>query len=533
MLSQLVRSSLAAALARRQGRFERSLERPALAQDRVLRLVVAAAAKTEYGRAHSLRGSEDYGTFARRVPIADYDALAPWIEHQMRTSDRVIAAEPIVVYEETSGSSGPCKHIPYTRTLLDIFNHTFLLWAGNLITHGPKFRTGRMFLSISPSFRRPRVTPSGIRIGLKDDTQYLSPFVRWVVRSRLVVPPGLDCGLTPAEYRMVLGCRLIATPDLEIVSIWSPTYLLSLLDFLERNAAEVAAALARGRVQAGQHMFSLRSTSRDRLDLLAAHPVRWDRIWPQLKLLSAWTDASSAPFARHLQQRLPHTTLQGKGLLSTEAPVTLPWLGTAAPVPLVDSVLIECERADGVVCQVHELQPGAEATLVVSPPGGLLRYRTYDRVRAGPRVGATPTLRFLGRDDQVSDLVGEKLHETFVRATLGEVFGNSVFALLTPDTSADSAPRYVCLTEYPMEVQANLIDGRLCHAFHYRQARLHGQLAEPRIVIVPDLRLRYEKVFLNRKIKLGDIKYTALLRQLSPGEFALLSGSSPPATAIP
>src|SRR6185295_8804456 len=53
-----------------------------------------------------------------------------------------------------------------------------------------------------------------------------------------------------------------------------------------------------------------------------------------------------------------------------------------------------------------------------SQRGGLSRYRIGDRVRVSHVYRRTPCLTFVGREGSVSDLVGEKLHETFVAEAL-------------------------------------------------------------------------------------------------------------------
>jgi hypothetical protein len=53
-------------------------------------------------------------------------------------------------------------------------------------------------------------------------------------------------------------------------------------------------------------------------------------------------------------------------------------------------------------------------------------------------VHDTPSLRFLGRDDRVSDLFGEKLSDGFVARVLEQLFTGALprFAMLAPDLGA-------------------------------------------------------------------------------------------------
>lgn len=526
MLRALIRRGISGALAPVRIRFDRALRQPGRAQERVRERVTAALIGTEYGRRCGITGREDYRSFAARVPIVEYEDLEPWIARQMATGGNVLTAEPVVAYEETSGSSGRRKCIPYTGSLLRAFNDAFVTWAADMIEHGPRFATGRMFFSLSPACRMARRTPTGLPIGLQDDTQYLTPVVRRLVGRRLVVPPGTALALGPADFRRVLLCRLIAATDLEVLSIWSPTYLLALMDLLEQERETILRALERGGFEAGDRRVPVPRLPGERLAGLAAAITDWAAIWPQLKLLSVWTDAGSAPFARQLSLRFPGVLAQGKGLLSTEAPVTIPLLGAHAPVPLVDRVFLELERDDGSIVRLSDLADGEEAAVIVSQTGGLVRYRTHDRVRVEGRHHDTPCLRFVGRDNLINDFVGEKLNARFVEAAIQDVFGGDVFGLVVPAAAARGVPRYLCLVERTVAGARDRLeqafDARLSEAVHYRQARLHGQLGRVELVVVPDLRNRYEALMLDRGMRLGEVKYSALLavsRRRTPGSW--------------
>src|SRR2546422_8621458 len=128
----------------RFGRFRAAVAGPHVTQARVLQAVLKAAARTEYGRHYAITGRESYQEFRERVPIVDYDELAPWIERQASRGGAVVTAELPLVYEQTSGSSGRRKLIPYTSALLASFNACFVVWAYDLLARGPRFETGRL-----------------------------------------------------------------------------------------------------------------------------------------------------------------------------------------------------------------------------------------------------------------------------------------------------------------------------------------------------------------------------------------------------
>ena len=87
--------------------------------------------------------------------------------------------------------------------------------------------------------------------------------------------------------------------------------------------------------------------------------------------------------------------------------------------------------------RAHELRTGESYTVIVTTGGGLWRYRLGDLVEVDGFIGATRSLRFLGRGASVSDLCGEKLAETFathaIAASCASCACTPHFALLAPE----------------------------------------------------------------------------------------------------
>ena len=123
-------------------RFRNELRCPQETQRRLLDSLISRLSATEYGRAHRLRAGDDYATFAARLPIATYDDLSKWISRQQNTERQVLVSEPVLFYEQSSGSSGTAKYIPYTRSLKASFNRMFLIWLYDLLTNGPAWWGG-------------------------------------------------------------------------------------------------------------------------------------------------------------------------------------------------------------------------------------------------------------------------------------------------------------------------------------------------------------------------------------------------------
>lgn len=480
---------LRAVSAARARRFRRALDDVEGAQAATLQRIVRAAATTQRGRRLGLDGAEDYRQFCNKVPLCSYADLAGEIERQRREpSAAVVTPGRVHVYEPTSGSGGAAKAIPYNAALLASFRSLFAIWAHDLLASALRPRSGRVFVSVSPAL--------GAHGGFADDRDYLGPVQRLLLQRFVVAPPRGCADL--ATFRRELAVALLSRPDLECISVWNPGYLLVLMDAIEQREPALLARLPAWSRRVLEH---------------EDHP--WPLLWPQLQLVSCWTSAAAALPAQALARRLPQARIQGKGLLATEAPLTLPLIDAGGCVPLLDEVVLEFETGGGDCRPLHELDHGADYAVIVTQAAGLLRYRLGDCVRVSGRYGAAPLLEFIGRVDAVSDLVGEKLDEALVATALSEVAATAGYALLVPLQPGQGLPRYLCLAERVGDALSTRLDQALQRGLRYAEARALGQLAPLQAVAVSGLRERVQAHWLEAGLRWGDIKDRALLSDLA------------------
>ena len=234
---------------------------------------------------------------------------------------------------------------------------------------------------------------------------------------------------------------------------------------------------------------------------------------PDVKLVSCW-----AAGAESLRETFPNAVIQYKGLLATEAPITIPLWGTGNPacpdrqdclsstfVPLLDEVFLELEDAQARIHRLDEVTIGEEYALVISQKAGLVRYRLGDRIRVTHAYRNAPCLAFLGRDG-VSDLAGEKLSEGFAREVLSLVTGGR-FGVLLPERD-----RYLAIAERgDAETIAHSVEEQLQRSYRYAEARQLGQLAPVCAAVVPDASTRWLEYFESKGMRRGDIKPAALV----------------------
>jgi hypothetical protein len=466
--------------------FHRSLSNPEAAQHCIQQRIGDRLIASAYGQALGVRSIEDW----QQVPIVEYTDLLPWIGLSPAKHCQ-LTPEPILFYERTSGTSGTAKLIPYTRSLRRSFNHAFCVWASDLIRHGPQFRTGKLYFCISPQFHG-AAHPSEPS-GLANDSQYLDRWLQWVLRPFWVTVP--QTGQSVEAFKWQLALALLQAEDLEVISIWSPSFLTVMLDFIQTHREELRRSL---RI----------SAQRDRF--LQSPAIPWQQVWSNLKLISCWDSAMAADAAQGLRSQFPTVLVQGKGLLATEAPVTIPLLAANGYVPVLDQVFFEFEAEEGLVQRLHQVQVGKIYSLIVSQLGGLYRYRLGDRVQVTHLYQNTPCLEFAGRGSHTSDLVGEKLHITFVVEVLRQLQLTATFQTLVPTTQPC---RYVLLLDQATasaEAIAQQLDRLLEQSPHYRHARLLGQLAAPQVIVSTQVSQWLTAQALQAGKTWGDVKHSQL-----------------------
>ncbi len=484
---------IGALLAPTANRFYQALSQPQTAQRELQRVLVQQLSQSDYGQSLGIISVEDW----HKLPIVTYEDLHPWIENK-----HTLTPDPILFYEQTSGSSGPAKRIPYTHALRKSFNTLFCIWAHDLITHGPTFKTGKVYMCISPKLLAPGETTEG----LQDDSEYLDPWLRWLLKPFLVLPPDAHKPQPPEVFQSTLCKTLLLEESLEIISIWSPSFLTVQLDYIQTHRQTLRSQLN------GQ-------LSAERSQLLNHEIIDWQALWPQLKLISCWDSAMAADQVSGLRVHFPNTLIQGKGLLATEAPMTVPLMRANGCVPLVTEVFFEFEDDAGQIYLLHELELGQTYSVIISQKGGLYRYRMCDRIQPTHYYQTTPCLCFIGRSNNTSDMVGEKLTLDFVSQVLTQLnLVNTTFKCLVP--SRLPHPHYSLLIDQisqPADQLAQTLEKLLCRSFHYRHARLLGQLQPIKIYDSPEIPQCLMEYHYQQGKRLGDVKYPHLL--ITPIDF--------------
>jgi hypothetical protein len=505
-------------------RYRRALRRPAAAQEHVLLSCLRRNAGTVFGREHGFGSVRSVADYQARVPPVAYDDMAPLVHRVAGGEAHVLTRARVERLVPTSGSTAAAKLVPFTADLQGEFTTAIDAWLVDLFMARPALMGGPAYWSISPPGST--VHPPGgsvVPIGFDSDSRYLGG-ARQALAQRILAVPDEVAQIRDIEaFRYVTALFLVRARDLRLISVWHPSFLEGLLDCIETHRDRLTHDVHRGSVTppaAG----AVPADVRERVAvLLSPDPVRAAElrkagqaatgIWPRLSLISCWADGPASAPAALLARRCEGIALQAKGLLATEAVVTIPFDGRH---PLaIRSHFFEFVDSKGGVTLAHELERATEYTLLLTTGGGLYRYRLRDRVVVDGFVHDTPSLKFVGRDDRVSDLFGEKLSDGFVAGVLETLFAGAPprFALLAPD-GADAG------TAYTLFVASDEPLGRdLAHRLE-RALRLNpqyaccvdlGQLRPARVARVgPGAMNAFIRACVARGQRLGDVKPISL-----------------------
>lgn len=497
--------------------------RPDQAQERVLQRILTYNTDSAFGRAHEFASITDASMFADKVPIHSYADLRPWIERAQNEHGAVLTGSPPLFFERTSGNSARQKNIPYTRAFLSELQKALTVWLADLYCRLPEIGHGMSYWSMSPPLQSPGISANGIPVGSTSDLAYLEGSALTGLAGTLLIP---DLSESASEWRKRTLLALLSNADLSFISVWSPTFLISLL----QPVFDVEMAESR---RTFEWLEGALPASRKRALQRARDQGDFTGLWPRLAAISCWMDGPSCNYAMQLATRFPHVQCLPKGLFATEGVVSVPF-GEGAGCPLaIGSHYLEFLAEDGSLRSARTLRIGETAQVLLTTGGGLYRYALGDRVRGVGMIGDTARVEFVGRATGSCDLVGEKLDEPLVERALSGCINAGDSACLVPDTRATPA-RYVLVIAtfacLDAKTLAGSVDAALQQSFHYAHARRMGQLGPVGVRVVgggTDTLAQYlQRAAELAGIRAGDVKPRSLISQIKTAE-ALLAVTEP------
>lgn len=485
-------------------------------QERILASILKSVSGASSGRHYGLIGDESVDRFRSKVPVTEYSHWEKMIERQRQTGDMVLSASPCERYQPTSGSTSNIKWVPYTKQFLAQVDAFISPMLYRMYRQYPGIRKGVHYWSLSwiPTELRSHICPN-----INDDLNLLPWWKRIFMSLTMAVPNDVAHAPTSDASMFATACYLCAAGNLSLISVWSPTFFLNLLDLIHSHRKEIAGVLKTG--EWGGSRQSLAYLPCPQSHRSADTLMHWDeirspenliRLWPALRVISAWDTWTSKPWARELKRLFPFTALDGKGLLATEGIVSMPF-DNHYPLTYQCHFYEFMDWDSGDIRYAWELEKGQIVQPILTTGSGLLRYCLHDRLEVTGFLGECPCFRFLGRSEGV-DLVGEKLSpetaQQLLDITARDHMTRPVSLLAVPGTYSGATDGYVLLCEgsdqnLPGKI-AKQAEKELRKIYHYNLARDLGQLGHLKCVVSPEATRIYQSRATARGMVAGNLK---------------------------
>jgi hypothetical protein len=508
-------------------------------QSGYLHQLIKNNANTRFGIRYNFSKIKSVADFQMQVPISDYEQYIEHIEEIKNGEQSVLTFDRVRKFSVSSGTASASKLIPNTKTLMHEFDNCISVWLYDLYKHIPGLLNGKAFWIISPS-TQPAISESQIKNGFDNDSEYFSPVKQWLIRNIFAVPDEVAQFCQGENYYFVLGVFLVSEKNLRLISVWNPSVMIILLEkiFLYQN--EIFNSLETGRLNLPEPMEAahirilekklLRNLNRvnELKAIFGGKPISgalWLQVWPELALISAWDSAWAGSSAKQLMELFPGIAFQGKGLLATEACVTFPVYDENMNnryFPALTSHFFEFEHLETKeIKRLHELEINCRYEVIVTTGGGFYRYRLNDTVKCYEYANGLPLLSFEGKNNLVSDIAGEKLHENHVQQVLQDIFNElkieSTFHFLAPEI-AGKPPFYTLFiktnSKFNQEELQKCLDAGLNKNFHYRHCRVIDQLGEPQVFSMNDNLIDKFYTTIQKGNKLGSFKQISLRKEI-------------------
>lgn len=488
--------------------FNRSLLNCDKVQNKVLFRLLKNNLSCSYGRKFNFDKISSIEQFQKEIPLTKYENYIPYINRISKGETGVLTDEKVLLFEPSSGSTSARKLIPYTASLRKEFQRGIIPWINSVYKQFPETTHGRAYWSVSPVNSREEYY--GIMpVGFDRDSAYLGFISQFLFSYVAVEPDNIKKLQNIKKFRNETMACLLYTEDLSFISVWSPSFLKLLLDWYLQNSEEIYTVIEK---RFNHHSANSRI---NKLKFLGKSTDVFEKIWPDLKMISCWTDAASKKESQNLKKYFPNIHIQGKGLVATEAFISLPYSRGCDPVLAIESHFFEFISEKGDCLLAHQLKKNCCYSVVVTTGGGFYRYNLEDRILVTGFIGNTPTIKFLGKTNNVSDQFGEKINELHVSKVINSVLDgiNYKFCMLAPDYHGTKCG-YTLYIEHketlPADTASNLEKG-LCENPHYKYCVELGQLRTLRIFYIEEKGYNiYESRLSEQGKKIGDIKISFL-----------------------
>ncbi len=287
-------------------------------QHQVLRDILKLQKNTEYGKKYNFASIQSVADFQEKHPLTTYEDYRSLIENIANTGDfNQLVAEPIILFQETAGTTGPTKLIPRTKRLFSTYQKAVQAVLGlteayylQEKTHANNYRG--LALANAEALK---LTPSGVPRGTGSSGGLKqSKFVQNLLRLKYTSPPSV---FLISDYRIAYYCHLLfglLEPKLAYITANFASNVLQALQTLEKMWQQLVNDIQSGQIDQSLALdASIREELQSYLNINSARAEALKtefekgfkailpRIWPQLSHIQCITTGSMQLYKEKLQ----------------------------------------------------------------------------------------------------------------------------------------------------------------------------------------------------------------------------------------
>ncbi len=413
--------------------FQKAVEDPAGAQQRLLRSILERNKDTEYGRAYQFGSLKSLADFQGNVPIVDYEHIRERIDRMTQGEENILTAETPVLFAQTSGTTGTPKYIPVTPTCQKGGGTT--TWLHFARKDHPAMFAGKVITIVSPAVEGR--TPCGIPFG--STSGMVIRELPGIVQSAYAVPYEVyEVEDYDAKYYALL--RFGVAENVTMLGTANPSSVVKLAEMADRLSDSLIRDIRDGTL--GDE-FEIQPELRRKLEpKLRADPQRARDLeqmrerrggrllpadyWPRMALIGCWKGGTVSSYLERFPawydpdgRGMPAN--RDMGYLASEARMSIPvsdhGAGGVLSVHLNVFELVPAEDIDGRpgdpdswrFLGVDEVEVGHEYYVFITTTGGLYRYDMNDVIEVVGRYRKAPVIVFRRKGRGMTNLTGEKL----------------------------------------------------------------------------------------------------------------------------
>jgi hypothetical protein len=439
----------------------------------VLTQLLRENATTKFGVQYNFDKISNSHQFQSTVPIHTYEDLRGWIEEEASSKEKVLLSVPMVMFNQTSGSTAKSKLIPVTQGTLNGLKYSQQMSTWIQFTYVPEAFHGHILGVVSPA--EEGMSEWGIPVGAASGHFYKN--MPSIVKRKYIIPHSVfEVKDYQVKYYLIL---LLALQHRDITYLGSanPSTFLQLNNMLKEKKEDLLSDLQSKSPNAVKSKISdslfdmiakLLKPSKGRLaevrELLLHDEISMKHFWPHLKLMVTWTSGSCGIALNAALKIMPkNIKVADPGYLSSEfrGSVTYDYSDQSGLPTYKDHFFEfvlkdEWENGESNFKLLHQIEKGHDYYIFITTPSGLWRYNMNDIVRVTGFLNQCPLITFQQKGNGACNITGEKLYESQIIEAFQSMQWKAMYYQVLADVNDSRYIGYIEWHNEPNESQEEL-----------------------------------------------------------------------------